>query len=348
MRLPQLLCFLTLIISINGCSTINYYQQAIGGHLSLSSQRQPINRLLNNPETPSTLRAQLEKVNALTTFAEQQLALPTHGTYSSYANLERPYVVWNVFASPEFSLQAKTWCYPLIGCASYKGYYSEADAQAYARDLRASGMDVYVAGISAYSTLGWFNDPVLNTFIYRSDAQLANLIFHELAHQKLYIKGDTQFNESFATVIAKEGVKRWLLSRGDNDAYKGFLAAQQKEKEFTRLVLGYRDKLETLYRSNSRDPQKRAEKQRLIEQLRTAHHQLKTRWGGYSDYEKWFNDDLNNAQLNTVSTYFDLVPALEALLAQNNDDLNAFYQACQKLKNMTPEERNSQLRIASI
>jgi len=276
------------------------------------------------------------------------LALPSKGQYNSYVDLERRYVVWNVFAAPEFSLQAKTWCYLIVGCASYRGYYSQQDAQQYAEKLQAKGMDVYVAGITAYSTLGWFKYPVPNTFVYRSDAQLANIIFHELAHQRLYIKNDSVFNESFATVIAREGVKRWLQSQGDPASYGEFLQDQHREKVFVELVLSYRQQLATLYVSDLKDEQKSLEKASIINALRHAHQQLKSDWGGQSDYDEWFAKDLNNAQLNTVATYFDLVPALETLLAKNQYDLNQFYQACQKLKQLSLEQRNQKLGLVSL
>jgi len=339
---------IALLLSFTGCSNFSYYTQAIGGHLSVSSQRQPITKLLASPDTPQRLKSQLEKINALRQFAEQQLQLPSNGNYSHYADLQRRYVVWNVFAAPALSLQPKTWCYPIVGCASYRGYYAKTKAESYASKLKGEGMDVYVAGISAYSTLGWFQDPVLNTFIYRSDAQLANLVFHELAHQKLYVKNDTQFNESFATVVAHEGVKRWLLSQNNAPAYQAFIEHQQKQQQFIDLVLGYREKLAALYASQLSDEQKHLEKAQLINNLRGAHQQLKKQWGGKSDYDAWFSKDLNNAQLNTVATYFDLVPALAALLAENHSDLMAFYNACLELKNLTIEERNRQLGLILI
>lgn len=343
MRFSRLLCLLTLTALLCGCSSVSYYQQAISGHLNLSSQRQPIDRLIDNPATTPQLRTQLEKITDIREFAKRELGLPSNGNYNSYADLKRRYVVWNVFAAPELSLKAKNWCYFFIGCASYRGYYSEEKAHQYAAKLQSEGMDVYVAGIAAYSTLGWFNDPVLNTFIHREDAQLANLIFHELAHQKLYIKGDTLFNESFATVVANEGVKRWLLNRGGESAYRAFLEQQHKEQAFIDLVLDYREQLNILYASDESDNQKRAGKALLIEELRTAHQQLKTTWGGRSNYEKWFKGDLNNAKLNTVATYFDLVPALQALLAENEFNLNAFYQACLTLNKQPISVRHNKL-----
>jgi len=348
MSIHRSLGLATLLIALSGCSTVSYYQQAISGHLSLTNQRQPIKNILANPDTPARLQVQLEKVTALRQFADQQLQLPVQDHYSSYADLQRRFVVWNVFAAPAFSLQAKNWCYLFIGCADYRGYYSEQSAHKYAAKLQNKGMDVYVAGITAYSTLGWFKDPVLNTFVYRSDAQLANIIFHELAHQKLYIKDDSLFNESFATVVAREGVKRWFLNQRDPAAYQTFLDDQQKQQQFVGLVLSYREKLGALYASEVNSDQKQIGKTRIINNLRTAHQQLKAQWGGQSDYDEWFAKDLNNAQLNTVATYFDLVPALETLLAKNQYDLNQFYQACQKLKQLSLEQRNQKLGLVSI
>jgi len=337
-----------LLLSFSGCSSFSYYTQVIGGHLNVSSQRQSITKLLTNPDTPQRLRTQLEKINALRQFAEQQLQLPANGNYSHYANLQRPYVVWNVFAAPALSLQPKTWCYPVVGCASYRGYYAEEKAKRYANKLKARSMDVYVAGISAYSTLGWFNDPVLNTFIYRSDAQLANLIFHELAHQKLYIKNDTQFNESFASVIAHEGVKRWLLSKNDPSGYQAFIEGQKRQQLFVELIKEHREKLTKLYASNFSDTEKQDAKNMIQKDLRNAYQTLKTQWDGQAEYDAWFSKDLNNAQLNTVATYFDLVPALEALLSKNHADLIAFYKACRDLKSLSIEKRKHRLELIPI
>jgi len=333
----------TLLFVLSGCSSISYYQQAAAGHLSLMSQRQSIDKHLANPATPKRLRNQLKKITALRHFAEQELVLRSNGQYSSYVDLKRPYVVWNVFAAPELSLQSKSWCYLIVGCAGYRGYYSQQDAHKYAKKLQAKNMDVYVAGITAYSTLGWFNDPVLNTFVYKSDTQLAKLIFHELAHQRLYVKNDSVFNESFATVIAHEGVKRWLLSQNDPNSYEQFLQEQHREKVFVDLVLNYRQQLATLYDSDLNDDLKRIEKIRITNALRHDHQQLKMDWGGQSNYDSWFEKDLNNAQLNTVATYHDLVPALQTLLAKDQYDLNAFYRTCQTLADQTTEIRNNYL-----
>lgn len=333
-----------MLLILTGCESLGYYHQAITGHLSLISQRKPISHFLRSPETSAELQKQLQKVMAIRTFAEQQLGLPVNNQYSSYVALKRDYVVWNVFAAPELSLSAKTWCYPIVGCANYRGYYDKKDAEKYASRLQRQKYDVYVAGIAAYSTLGWFKDPVLSSFINRSDAELANLLFHELAHQVVYIKNDTVFNESFATLVAREGVRRWMQARQAPEAYQRFIADQQRQQQFINLVSEYRQQLQTIYDSSLEEDQKRTQKAQLIARLRTAHGHLKQQWGGQSDYDHWINRDINNAQLNTVATYFELVPAFESLLEQQEGNLEKFYSACKALAVKNEAERQKLIR----
>jgi len=330
---------LLAVTLLAGCESFNYYHQAASGHLSILAKKKPISEYITAQDTSPALKGQLNKVLALRRFADQQLALPVKGQYSSYAELNRRYVVWNVFAAPALSTQARQWCYPVIGCASYRGYYSRTNAQTYAEKLSSQGLDVYLAGVTAYSTLGWFNDPVLNTFIQRSDAELANLIFHELAHQVLYAKGDTVFNESFATVVAKEGVKRWLQHQNNLAAYHRFIQYQERHDQFIALVISHRDKLQTLYDTDANDGQKKQGKTGILLALKDQHRKLKQSWGGRSDYDRWFNHDLNNAQLNTVAAYNELVPAFEALLAQYNGDLTTFYTHAKRLALIGHEKR---------
>ena len=325
------LFILLLTLCLSGCETLSYYGQAVDGHLRLLRQSKEVSHYVASADTPTQLKIQLKKVMQLRVFAEEQLLLPVKTQYSRYVSLDRKYVVWNVFATPEFSLQPKTWCYPVIGCANYRGYYAEQDARKYAAKLVARGYDVYVAGIAAYSTLGWFKDPILSSFIQRSDAELANLLFHELSHQLLYAKDDTVFNESFATVVAQEGVKRWLQQQNNPAAYQDFLVDQRQQQEFIDLVISYQKKLATLYASSTIDSHKRIQKTALIAQLKQDYLTLKTHWGGQSDYDHWFHQEINNAQLSTVSTYFDLVPELTALLSKNDDDLARFYAAARTL-----------------
>ncbi|MCB1662454.1 MAG: aminopeptidase [Pseudomonadales bacterium] len=325
------LFILLLVLGLSGCETLSYYGQAVDGHLRLLRQSKEVSHYIASVDTPTQLKIQLKKVMQLRVFAEEQLLLPVNKQYSRYVSLDRKYVVWNVFATPEFSLQPKTWCYPIAGCTNYRGYYAEQNARKYAAKLVAQGYDVYVAGIAAYSTLGWFRDPILSSFIQRSDAELANLLFHELSHQLLYVKDDTVFNESFATVVAQEGVKRWLQQQNNPTAYQDFLEDQRQQREFIDLVISYQKKLATLYASSAIDSDKRIRKATLIAQLKQDYLALKTSWDGQSDYDHWFHQEINNAQLSTVSTYFDLVPELTALLSENDDDLARFYAASRAL-----------------
>ncbi len=342
-RYTRLFLGLAWLLTASGCTTLGYYHQAITGHLGLMLQRQPIERLIESEQTDPELVAQLRKVEGLREFSREQLGLPSDGQYTSYVDIERRYVVWNVFAAPPISLNARQWCYPVVGCAGYRGYYSEQQARHYAATLAKDGMDVYVGGTTAYSTLGWFDDPVLNTFIYRRDDQLADLVFHELAHHLLYIAGDTVFNESFASLVAGEGVKRWLAAQDDSAGYSGYLAANRRKQQFIELVATYRERLGTLYASTLPEAAMLAEKHLIVDELKAAHQQLKSSWGDASAYDHWFSQEINNAQLNTVATYYELVPALQALLASHDDNLANFYTACLELEELDVVERHAQL-----
>lgn len=339
---------LCLILNLSGCETTGYYSQAVSGHFSLLYQRRTIEKYLDASSTPSELKGQLEKVMAMRKFAEQQLGLPVKSQYRHYVELDRRHVVWNVFAAPELSMQPLSWCYPVAGCTTYRGYFKQQNAIEYANKLAKQGYDVYVAGVSAYSTLGWFKDPVLSTYINRSEPQLANLLFHELAHQLLYIKDDTAFNESFATLVALEGVKRWLNTQQQSSAYRTFLQDQEKENAFVELISNYREKLEQLYLRRISPDEKKQRKKVLILKLKEAHEQLKERWGGNSDYQKWFDQPLNNAQLNTVTTYFDWVPALEYKLKTLDGDMQRFYDSCRELAGFTASKRKEHLKRLTV
>ncbi len=273
-------------------------------------------------------------------FADSELHLPVKDNYLTYVDLERPYVVWNVFAAPEFSLTPKTWCYPVVGCASYRGYFSEHNAHQYAAGLTDRGYDVYVGGVTAYSTLGWFDDPVLSTFIQYSKAQSAGLIFHELAHQILYVKDDTVFNESFATAVEQEGLRRWQKAASDPQIYREYLAGYQRQEQFVHLIVQYRQLLEILYRTDASPSVKRDKKASIFSQLRNEFDRMQTNEKGLSVYADWIQQDLNNAKIGSVAAYHDLVPAFQKMLAQDDGDLKHFYQACRELGQKKKEERD--------
>ena len=325
-------CAALVVGAIGGCATFSYYGQAVLGHLDVMHRARPIEAQLADGATPPELRAKLARVLEIREFATRELGLPDNGSYRAYADLDRPYVVWNVFAAPEFSVEPRQSCFPVVGCVSYRGYYGQADAEAFAAGLRAEGYDVFVYGVPAYSTLGWFDDPVLNTFVRYPDAELARLVFHELAHQLVYVKGDTMFNESFAVAVEEEGVRRWLARHGDERERAAYAQQRERRAEFVALVLRYRGRLEAFYREPLSADAKRAGKERLFAEMAADYGALKTeRWGGWAGYDRWFEKGVNNAQLASVATYEELVPAFRALLAQEDGDMARFYGAVKRL-----------------
>src|SRR5687768_5950847 len=256
-----------LIALAAGCQSLAYYTQAIGGHLKVMASARPVSDVLADPGTAPELRERLDLARRIRAFATEQLKLPDNNSYLAYAELNRPAVVWNVFAAPVFSVEPKAECFPFTGCVSYRGFYSEAEARRHADKLRADGYDVHVGGVPAYSTLGWFDDPLLSTFIRYPDAQLARLVFHELSHQLVYAKGDTTFNESFAVTVEQEGVRRWLAAEGRTGELAEFRATQERRREFAERVKQTRERLAAVYSSSlpreAKLEQKRGEWQRL-------------------------------------------------------------------------------------
>ena len=339
LRTLMLLAAAPLVAS---CSNLGYYLQSVDGQMKLMHARQPIAQVLADPATPPALRSRLERVAAIREFASRELQLPDNGSYRSYADLRRPFVVWNVFAADEFSITPRQWCFPVAGCVGYRGYFSQANAEAYARELGAQGLDVFVSGVPAYSTLGWFDDPVLNTFINYPEYELARLIFHELAHQVVYVKGDSEFNESFATAVEDEGVKRWIARGGDAKMRADFELAQQRRAQFAALVLKYRGALEELYRSELAPAAMRGKKAGLFGALQQDYLQLKTEWGGYAGYDRFFMDP-NNAKLASVALYNTLVPQFQRLIARHNGALPAFYAEIKAIAALGKEARASGL-----
>jgi len=332
-----------LVVSMSSCQTVSFYSQAVGGQYHVWSASKPIDKLLADDATDPALRQRLELVSEITTFAASELSLPDDGSYRRYADLGRPYVLWNVFAAPEFSLEPVTWCFPIAGCVGYRGYFAEKDARQFAEGLREKNLDVYVGGVPAYSTLGWFDDAVLNTFIDYPDADLARLIFHELAHQVAYAPGDTTFNESFATAVELEGVRRWLVATGRSDQLAAVDVALDRQQAFVDLVMRTRDALDAVYKSGAPEAIMLQGKVDTYLQLRAEYRELKAEWGGYSGYDRWFEQQLNNAKLASVATYNRLVPAFQRMLAENDGDLKTFYQSVAALTKLTPEERQTRL-----
>jgi predicted aminopeptidase len=337
---------LFLSIALTGCQTIQYYGQAIRGQHRILRSRQPISEVTADPNSPEILRQRLNFIMDVRAFAEKELQLPVADNYLTYVDLKRPYVAWNVVAAPEFSMVPKTWCYPFVGCAAYRGYFAKTDAIQYADALKEQGYDVHVGGVTAYSTLGWFDDPVLSSFIRRSRASSAALLFHELAHQILYAPDDTTFNESFATFVEQEGLRRWQKASGNSAIYIEYLKNYHRQQQFVRFIFKHRQKLETLYQTDLTTPQKRAKKASIFTDMRNEFEHLKTTHAGLGVYNAWMNQPLNNAKISGVVAYHDFVPAFSVILADNNGNLTQFYEACRQLAREKKDERQRILEDA--
>ncbi|MBX9902768.1 MAG: aminopeptidase [Burkholderiales bacterium] len=336
---------LTLLLTqlLTGCGNVSYYLQSVGGQLEIWQREVPVERLLGDPDLPPTLKAQLERALRIRDYASRELGLPDNRSYRSYADLARPFVVWNVFAAAEFSTEPRQWCFAVAGCVGYRGYFSEAEARRHAATLAAAGDDVYVGGVPAYSTIGWFDDPLLNTFIHYPEPELARLLFHELAHQLLYVKDDTVFNESFATVVEQAGVTRWLAAHGSDADRVRYAQLQGYRADFRVLVTQTRAALAGLYAGNAAPEEKRRRKAELLSVLQTQYRQRKGDWSGFSGYDRWFAQPLGNAHLASVAIYTQRVPAFEALLRQQGGDLPRFYAAVRELAALPAAERNRRL-----
>jgi len=332
------------LLTLGGCTTASYYAQSIGGHLDLMAKRQDIGALVDDASTPPELKQKLERAKAIREFATEELALPDNGSYRSYVDVGKPYVTWTVIATPALSLKPKTWCFPVIGCVSYRGYFEERDAREYADELAAEGMDVAVVGARAYSTLGWFDDPILNTILFDAEYRFAGTLFHELAHQRLFVAGDSSFNESYAVAVEREGVRRWLVRNATPATREVYERERERREDFLALVLAARGDLETLYASSLDNAAKTRDKARRFDALRADYAQLKASWGRYAGYDGWFARDLNNARLALLSTYNVYVPAFERLLAEQQGNMRKFHETVTALSKLPKEERDAVLR----
>lgn len=337
-----------VLASLGGCAQIGYLGQSVGGHLRLVSAAKPVDEWLADPALKPALRERLQQSQRMRDFAVQQLHLPDNNSYRRYADLGRSAAVWNVVAAPELSLTLKTWCFPIMGCVGYRGYFNQAEAEAYAAELRAEGYEVMVYGVPAYSTLGWSRllggDPLLNTFMNQPEAELAGLIFHELSHQVVYAADDTQFNESFATAVERRGALAWLQAQGSAAERERYLARQSQRVQFRALTQRYRERLEALYAQPLDVEAKRAAKAQLLAEMRAEHAQLKAaQWGGDSGYDAWFAR-ANNASFALLSAYTELAPQFEALLDREGGDWPRFYTAVKALAELPPEQRRMRLQ----
>jgi predicted aminopeptidase len=338
------LCFALLALLLTGCSNLDYYSQAIGGHLQLMLAARPIGEVIADPQSDAGLRESLGEVRRIRDFASRELGLPDNGSYRSYADIKRPFVVWNVFAAPEFSLHAEKWCMLVVGCVAYRGFYDKQGAELLAEDMRRQGFDTFVGGVQAYSTLGYFDDPVLNTFLKSGSVDVARVIFHELAHQLIYVDGDTDFNESFATAVENEGLRRWLLRSPNPELAQKVADRDRRRAAFVALVAEYRDKLDKLYLSPLPEAEKRLAKAEVLVEMKRAYTDLQDLGGDAAAYLPWFERDLNNAKIASVTLYTRLVPAFEALLHAEGDDLPRFYRRVRALAALPKDDRQTALQ----
>jgi predicted aminopeptidase len=317
-----------------------YLLQSAQGQLALMSKREPIARVIDEPSTPAALRAQLKSVTAIRNFASRELGLPDNGSYRKYADIGRPYVVWNVVAAPELSVDPKQWCFPVVGCVAYRGYFVEKRARRFAAGLHAKGLDVVVGGVAAYSTLGHFDDPILSSMVNWNDVELASIIFHELTHQMLYLPNDASFNEALATTVAEEGVRLWLQQQGRDKDLADHLLEQKRYVEVIALMSETRNHLRTLFASGLPPPLMRERKHETFEELRESYAVLKGQWGGHAPFDAWFAADVNNAHLASIATYFACVPGFERELKAAGGNLPAFYLRVRELAKLDRQQRD--------
>lgn len=331
----------------SGCASLSYYAQAAGGHLSLLNQARPVDEVLAEAATPAPLRARLELSQRIRDFASSDLGLPANNSYRRFADLQRDAVVWNVVAAPALSLQLKTWCFPVMGCVGYRGYFARDAAERLAAELRAAGWEVAVYGVPAYSTLGWSNwaggDPLLNTFISWPEGELARLIFHELAHQVAYAADDTTFNESFAVTVERLGGQRWLDRFGSPAARADNELLDSRRRDFRAFTQRWRAQLEKLYSSDLGESDKLQRKAELMAALRADYAQLKAgSWGGYTGYDSWLKR-ANNASFGVLAAYNELVPQFEDLFRRSGGDFASFYAAVRELAALPKDQRRAKL-----
>ena len=329
---------LIVTLSLSGC----YLLQAASGQMGVLSRSRPIDAAIADPATPPATREGLRLAVRARAFAVEQLGLPDGRSYRKSADLGRPYAVWNVVATPEFSIRPTHWCFPIAGCVSYRGYFKEASARAFALKMSARGQDVTVDGVPTYSTLGHFPDPLFSTMLGWREARLVGTIFHELAHERLYVAGDTEFNEAFASVVEDEGVRRWLTDNGRSSELEAYRLAAVREAEFSGLIETARERAARLYRSGLAPAEMRVEKERAFGRLKFEYEQLRERWGGYRGYDGWFARPLNNAHLAAVATYQDCVPGLRRELDAAGS-LRDFYRRAEALAGLDRAARHARV-----
>jgi len=333
-------------MSGTGCSTVAYYSQAVAGQCQILVGQKPIATMMDDPNVSTDLRRQLQLVLKLRLFARDELKMNPAGNYLRYRALDRKFALWVVYAAPEFDTELKSWWYPVVGRFTTRGFFKESAARAYAKRLEGKALDIYVGGASAYSTLGWFDDPVLSTFINYSETELANLIFHELAHHHLFLPGDATFNESFATAVAEIGVARWLEIQHDAAKRDEYLAQRKRAREFNEMLFEAREELRKMYASDKTAIQKRKSKAQIIDQLKSRIMELSQADPLNKHLANWTKRRINNALLGATAVYYRQVPAFINLFENNNEDFSAFFEAVKNLTQLNQGKRDAVLRVA--
>ena len=352
--MPKQLVTIVILIAtvlLSGCSDIGYYWHSSKGHMSIMNKRTDITTLLADPEIDVELRSRLLLVQQIRAFSIEALALPDNGSYTNYAKLDQPYVLKNLFAAPEFSTRLLSWCYPIAGCASYRGYYDEALLAEFVAELKKDNADIHIGEVPAYSTLGWFDDPVLSSFIHWPDYRLAGLLFHELTHQRLYIDNDTKFNESLASAVQQMGTELWLKSRHRTNEIEQYRQSIIYRQAVVKLIEQTRTTLDVLYQSDVAQSKKREMKLQILDTAIDQHTELATALNYKGGFAAWFSRGLNNAKLASISAYSDYVPAFVNIMTAQQGDFEAFFDAVEIIGNLPKAERNTCLnawRISTV
>ena len=331
---------LLLLPLLTGCADLGYYWHSAKGHMAIMDKRVDIDELIASPETDDKLKQRLELVKEIRQFAFERLALPESDSYSSYAQLDQPYALQNLFAAPEFSTRLITWCYPIAGCTSYRGFYEQQRLDDFVEGLKADNNDIHIGRVPAYSTLGWFDDPVLSSFINWSDHRLAGLLFHELTHQKIYIDDDSKFNESLATAVQQVGIRLWLLAHKDEAELDRFNRSLLYRRDVVLLIEEARNQLAELYATEASAEIKRQQKQALFAQLPEQYETVADAHDYRDGFANWFSRDFNNAKLASVSTYNALVPAFVKMIEAHHNDFEAFFGYAEKVGDLEKAQRD--------
>ena len=337
------LLLLAGVLAASGCSTVQYYGQAVVGQARLLADARDIESLLESDSVPPDLARRLERIRVMLRFAFDELHLPDNGSYRRYTVLDRRHIVWNVFATPRFSVEPLTWCYPVAGCVAYRGYFSEDGARRFGARVAADGNDVFVGGVDAYSTLGRLSDPVLSTFIDYSEGETAALLFHELAHQLIYVKDDTVFNESFATAVEEYGVQRWFDARGDAAGLAHYRRQRAYSADLAALMISGKARLREAYADALPPSLMARRKVELLDHLYDDYVELEQRYRADANYRRFERADFNNALVASFDLYHRYLPAFRLLLERSNGDLMAFYEQVRALGDKPADERGAAL-----